>query len=270
MGKQAKFSKSAGVPSISDAYEPYVGRWNRLVGLEFVRWLSLPKARRWLDIGCATGVLTQMILAHASPASIHAVDQSEYMWYAARTINDGRATFQEGDVLALPVSDGLFDVAVSGLLLNSVPRRDQMVGEMIRAVHGGGTVAAYVWDYAGGMQTIRYFWDAAVGLNPAAHWQDEGVRFPVCQPDALAKLFGQMGLRDIETTAIDVPTVFRDFDDYWTPFLGGHAPAPDYCLSLNEQDRAELREYLHTHLPVQADGSIHLIARAWAVRGVKP
>jgi hypothetical protein len=25
----------------------------------------------------------------------------------------------------------------------------------------------------------------------------------------------------VEVRAIDVPTAFKDFDDYWTPFLGG-------------------------------------------------
>jgi hypothetical protein len=27
----------------------------------------------------------------------------------------------------------------------------------------------------------------------------------------------------VETHAMDVPMLFHDFDDYWTPFLGGEA-----------------------------------------------
>jgi hypothetical protein len=68
--------------------------------------------------------------------------------------------------------------------------------------------------------------------------------------------------------ALDVPTVFEDFDDYWRPFLGGQAPAPGYCMSLSEERRIALRERIRSSLPIQADGSIHLIARAWAARGV--
>jgi hypothetical protein len=71
----------------------------------------------------------------------------------------------------------------------------------------------------------------------------------------------------VQVRPIDVPTRFRDFDDYWTPFLGGQAPAPGYAMSLSEDRRTELREYLRTQLPYDADGSIPLIARAWAVRG---
>jgi hypothetical protein len=85
----------------------------------------------------------------------------------------------------------------------------------------------------------------------------------------LRGLFEEAGLTPVEVRAIDVPTVFRDFDDYWTPFLGGQAPAPGYCMSLGEEARAALRERLRASLPTRADGSIHLVARAWAVRGRK-
>ena len=144
-----------------------------------------------------------------------------------------------------------------------------MVSEMRRVLNPNGTAGLYVWDYAGEMQLMRYFWDAAVALNPAARELDEGVRFPICRPQALEQLFAGAGLHAIQSRAIDVPTVFRDFDDYWTPFLGGQAPAPGYCMSLSEDKRAELRERLRSTLPIQADGSIQLIARAWAVKGAR-
>ena len=72
---------------------------------------------------------------------------------------------------------------------------------------------------------------------------------------------------DVAVRAVDVPTVFRDFDDYWSPFLGGQGPAPGYAMSLSEERRAALRERIRADLPISADGSIQLSARAWAVRG---
>jgi hypothetical protein len=117
------------------------------------------------------------------------------------------------------------------------------------------------------MQLMRHFWDAAVALDPLARAVDEGVRFPLCRPEPLAALFREAGLDAVALRAIDVPTVFRDFDDYWAPFLGGQGPAPGYAMALSQDHRAALRERIRTALPVQADGSIHLIARAWAVRG---
>jgi len=155
-------------------------------------------------------------------------------------------------------------------VLNFVPAQARALAEMRRAVRPGGAVAVYVWDYAGQMQLMRRFWDAAVALDPAAAELDEGRRFPVCRPEPLAALFQQVGLRDVQSGTIDVPTVFRDFDDYWSPFLGGQAPAPGYCMSLPEDRRAALREHIRAGLPIRPDGSIHLIARAWAVKARVP
>ena len=64
-----------------------------------------------------------------------------------------------------------------------------------------------------------------------------------------------------------IETPFRDFEDYWSPFLGGQGPAPAYACSLDEASRDALRERLRQQLPAQADGSIALHAKAWAVRG---
>ena len=139
---------------------------------------------------------------------------------------------------------------------------------MARVVRPRGVVGVYVWDYAAGMEPIRRFWDAAVALDPAATALDEGPRFPLCSRDALVDLFAGTGLHGVEARAIDVPAVFRDFDDYWEPFLSGEGPAPGYCASLGEERRSALRESLRGTLPAGADGRIALTARAWAVRGV--
>jgi len=99
---------------------------------------------------------------------------------------------------------------------------------------------------------------------------DEGRRFPICQPGPLAALLRGAGLDQVETRPIDVPTRFRDFDDYWQPFLGGQGPAAGYNMSLSEERRTALRERLRAALPTALDGSIPLVARAWAVRGTRP
>jgi SAM-dependent methyltransferase len=152
--------------------------------------------------------------------------------------------------------------------LNFVPDQPKAVAEMRRVTKPGGKIAAYVWDYAGEMQLMRRFWDAAVALKPAARDLDEANRFPTCRPEPLTQLFTSASLRDVKVSAIDVPTVFKDFDDYWSPFLGGQGPAPGYCMSLPEADRTALRERLRTSLSTDRDGKIRLIARAWAVQGV--
>ncbi len=251
-----------------DAYEPYVGRWSRLVAREFVAWLNVPSESHWLDVGCGTGALTQTILATAAPQTVRGADQSAvFIDHARQRTPDARATFEVADAQSLPVDAGSVDAAVSGLVLNFVPKPERMVSEMARATRSDGIIALYVWDYAGEMQMMRHFWDAAAALDPAARQLDEGTRFPICNPQAMRQLFVDAGLRAVETRAIDVPTHFRDFDDYWQPFLGGQAPAPAYAMSLEADQRAALRDTIRAQLPIQSDGSIQLMARAWAVCG---
>jgi hypothetical protein len=120
------------------------------------------------------------------------------------------------------------------------------------------------------MALMRRFWDAAVGVDPAAQPLAEGTRFPGCAPGPLGELFTGAGLDDVVTGSIEVPTVFADFDDYWTPFLGGTGPAPAYVATLADADRDALREVLRSDLPVGDNGCIALTARAWTVRGQVP
>jgi SAM-dependent methyltransferase len=252
------------------AYEPYVGRWSRLVAREFVKWLTVPPGSRWLDVGCGTGALTQTVLENAAPSEVVGIDPSAaYIASAGARMDDPRAHFEFGEAQALRAAAATFDAVVSGLVINFVPQVEPAVAEMARVTRPGGTVAAYVWDYAEGMQLMRYFWDAAGALDPKAKELDEGQRFWLCKPEPLSRLFLSAGLEDVEVRAIEVPTYFRDFDDYWSPFLGGQGPAPGYAMSLSEQRRAELRERIRASLPSDAEGGIPLSARAWAVRGVR-
>jgi SAM-dependent methyltransferase len=253
-----------------DRYDAYIGRWSRLVGRQFIAWLDPRAGLDWLDLGCGTGVLTTIVLEGAQPGSIVGVDPSSaFIEHARSTIQDPRARFTLGDAQRLPLEDATVDAAVSGLVLNFVPDPGRAVAEMRRATRTGGIVAAYVWDLAADMQLIRRFWEAATAEDPAVAVLDEASRFPLAARAPLQELFQAAGLGSVESMALDVPTIFRDFDDLWTPFLGGQGPAPGYVASLEAGARDRLRERLRGSLSTEADGSIHLIARAWAVRGLR-
>jgi len=245
-----------------DAYERYVGRWSRPVAVEFLRWLAAPPGRTWLDVGCGTGALTETVLAHAQPASVTGVDPSPGFLDLARQRVEG-ATFEVGD--ATDLGERQVDVVVSGLVLTFVPDVPRAVAEFARV---GSYVGAYLWDYTSGMQMMRLFWDAAKDVDPAAASQDEGLRFgDVSDPDPLRTCWTGAGLRDVEVTGIVVPTVFRDFADFWEPFEGGTGAAPAYAATLPVEQRDAIRDLLRSRLP-QA-GPIELTARAWAVRGTR-
>jgi SAM-dependent methyltransferase len=251
------------------AYESYVGRWSRQVAPHFTRWLSLADGSAWLDFGCGSGALTQAILSENAPRLVVGCDKSaDYIRHARTRISDPRAQFAVGTIGDLPHVAGGFDACVSGLVLNFLPSPGDGLIALAKIVRQGGIVAAYVWDYEEGMELMRIFWDEAIALDPSAGSLDERARFPQCRPDPLRQLFAGAGLENVDVRAIDVPTVFRDFDDYWQPFLGGQGPAPGHLMRLSPERRNELRTVIQARLPTDAAGRIPLTARAWAVRGV--
>jgi SAM-dependent methyltransferase len=251
------------------AYEPYVGRWSRRLAPLFLSELPSAPAATWCDVGCGTGALAHAVVASQRPSRVLGVDPSAGFLAAARR-TPGPFTAVVATATALPVRDDAVDRVVSALVLNFVPRPDEALAEMRRITRPQGIVAAYVWDYAEGMQLIRLFWDAARAVDPTAADRDEAVRFPLCRPAPLRALFAGAGLADVVVAPVEVATEFTGFDDLWFPFLGGQGPAPGYCAALPDDHRAALRGALHARLPVAPDGSIALRARAWAVRGTAP
>jgi SAM-dependent methyltransferase len=247
-------------------YERYVGRWSRRVAPEFLAWLQVPSGRRWLDVGCGTGALCAAIVDGCSPSSVTGVEPSEGFLKTARENLAGRAELHQGSAMAIPLPDAAVDVVVSGLVLNFIPDQRGALREMARVTSRGGTIGAYVWDYAGKMELMRFFWDAASEIDPGAAKLDEGVRFPMCRPEALRALFVDAGLDKPELTQIDITTSFENFEDYWQPFLGGQGPAPAFAMSLDEGTRARLRDRVEARIPAQSDGRISMVARAWAIR----
>ena len=215
---------SSGPWSSGAAYESYVGRWSRLVAARFVPGLAVRAGAAWIDVGCGTGVLTAAVLEHSEPSSVLGVDASAaFVATAAERIQDPRARFEVGDAAALPVGDAATDAVVSGLVLNFLPDRPAALAEWRRVLRPGGVLGLYVWDYAGDMQLMRHLWDAAVELDPAAADLDEGRRSAFCRPEPLRLLAETAGFDEVQVDAVDVPTVFRDLDDYWTR----SSPAPD-------------------------------------------
>lgn len=251
-----------------DSYDFYMGRWSRQIAPRFLGWLDPAERLDWLEVGCGTGALSAAILTACNPKSLIAIDPSEgFLAKARANVTDKRATFQLGDAQALTVETDSRDMIVSALVLNFVPDKEAALAEMKRVARAGATVAFYVWDYpGGGVGFMRAFWTAATELDPNARDLTEDRRFPFCTPEGLIDLMEKTGLASVGCTQIEMPAVFKDFEDYWHPFTLGAGPAPGYCMSLDPQARQRLKERLNASLPRSEDGSIPLKVRAWAVK----
>lgn len=251
-----------------DPYEYFMGRWSKLMAPVFLEWLNFPYNMSWLDIGCGTGALSEAIYDKYKPSNLCCIDPSAgFLEKAKARLSDG-ANFTVGSASNIPETNNTFDIVVSGLALNFFPDLTTAFSEMKRVLKTDGTIAAYVWDYADRMDFLRLFWDAACEIDPHTCALDEGIRFPICNTENLRAAFHEAGLLDIETSYLTINTVFRNFEDYWNPFLGGQGPAPSYLVSLSEDLKNKLKSSILKKLRVESDGSIILLARAIAVRGV--
>ncbi|MCA1840942.1 MAG: class I SAM-dependent methyltransferase [Actinobacteria bacterium] len=253
----------------AEAYELWVGRWSRRVAIEFLEWLEPGAALAWADIGCGTGQLAESIIAYHDPGSVRSIDRAPaFVAHARRKVDDPRMRFAIADATALPWRAESFDFAVSGLVLNFVPEHEAMAREMVRVTKRGGIIGLYVWDYAGGMQMLRHFWEAAISVNPDDKRLDQAERFPICRPTPLAALFEHVGLNSVAVRSIDIPMEFRNFDDFWAPFLGRVGAAPTYLASLDQPTQDQIRDTLRDRVS-PSGGPVALTGRAWAVKGVR-
>jgi ubiquinone/menaquinone biosynthesis C-methylase UbiE len=257
---------AAVAPSFSevDAYERFMGRWSRAAAGSFLRWLDPPADARWLDVGCGTGILSEMALVTSAPAALVGIDlTAAQLAHAARDASDKRARFEVADAQALPFVPESFDIAASGLVLNFLPKPHQAVREMRRVVRSGGIVAAYVWDFEPELSPSgplrRALKAMAIDVAPLPGTQASA------RP-ALAALFEEASLADVETTTMDVSVAFADFRDFWDTQTTSYSPTTKTIQALSAAKREALAESLRKLVSVDMHGSIRYAARANAVK----
>jgi ubiquinone/menaquinone biosynthesis C-methylase UbiE len=254
--------------SAAEHYERYMGRWSRQIATRYLDWLEPPKDAAWLDLGCGTGALTQTIMARCQPRTITAIDPSaSFVAQARATTSDAqvRLRFEVADAQAIPLEEASVDVAASALVINFVPDKVAALREMKRVTRPGGLLSFYVWDYpGGGMGFMRAFWNAATALDPKAMELAEARRFPFCTAEGLAALCTEAGWPSATVEKIEIETRFSSFEDFWQPFTLGAGPAPGYCVSLPEDERAALKQRLMAD--VGGPGPVSFPARAWAAK----
>jgi SAM-dependent methyltransferase len=240
-----------------EAYQRFMGRFSEPLAAAFADLAGLRPGQRVLDVGCGPGALTAELARRQGAALVSAVDPSQAFVTAVRDrlpdVSAQRAAAED-----LPFPDGAFSAALAQLVVHFMADPVAGLREMGRVAAAGGTVAACVWDYAGGRGPLSLFWRAARDLDPAA--PDESGRAGV-REGHLAELFGQAGLGPVRNSLLTVRSRYASFEDWWEPLTLGIGPPGAYVAALADENRAALRDRCRDLLP---DGPIEVTACAWA------
>jgi SAM-dependent methyltransferase len=252
------------------AYDWFLGRWTARLAVPFVDFAALPAGGPVLEIGCGTGSLARQLRARWPERPVVGVDLSMAYIAHARAQPGGAIQYAVADAQRLCLPDATFAGALAQLVLNFVPDAEAAAREARRVVRPGGTVAATVWDFRGGLVYQRLFWDTASGLEPSAgKARDRLFSTPLATPEGLADLWRRCGLAEVATGSLTIRMDYASFDDYWRPLLGGQGPVGTYVNGLAPDRQALVQERVRAaYLAGGPDGPRSMTATAWAVRGI--
>jgi SAM-dependent methyltransferase len=243
----------------ADAYDRFMGQYAVPLAGQFAELAGVRAGQRALDVGCGPGAFTAELVQRLGHEAVAAVDPSDQFVAAMRQ------RFPDIDVRCagaedLPFADDSFDLSAAQLVVHFMTDPVAGLREMGRVTTAGGTVAACVWDQAGGTGPLAAFWRAVNDLDPGA--RDES-RLPGVREGQLAELFGAAGLHDIESSSLSVTRPFATFAEWWDLFLLGVGPAGAYVAGLDGPRRGELEARCRRHLP---PAPFVVTATAWCAR----
>jgi len=255
------------------AYERLMGRWSARLADELIAFAGIDAGDSVLDVGCGTGSLALALAARPEPAAIVGLDiAAPYIAYASKRNEDSRLSFVVGDAVAMDFAGRRVDRCYSLLALNFMSDPRRALAGMRQATRPGGTIAAAVWDFPGGLVYQRIFWDTAAALDPEADSaRARHFSSPLTGPGELEAAFSHAGLRDVQAASLTIRMGYTEFADYWEPIANAQGPVGDYVKGLLPEQLDGLSAAVRrAYLAGAADGPRSMAATAWAARGVVP
>lgn len=247
----------------ADAYLRFMGRYSEPLAVRFADAAAIAAGQRVLDVGCGPGALAAELAGRVGTANVCAVEPSRSFATAARDrlpgVFVGTAVAE-----ALPFASESFDAALAQLVVHFMADPVAGLREMSRVCVPGGTVAACVWDFAGGRDPLGPFWRTARSLDP-------GVPHEAGRPGArdghLASLFAGAGFTEVRSSTLTTRFSFASFEQWWAPFTLGVGPAGSYLAGLTAERADALRERCRAAVPA---GPVDIVAVAWMAAATRP
>lgn len=219
-------------------------RWTQQIRLHLYQRFNLSLARRILDVGCGTGVLSTELL-HWGPGKVHGIDiQPGHLQMAAH--HAPQAQFTLADAHHLPYPRQSFEATLCHFVLLWVQNPVQTLSEMARVTRSGGAVLALAEPDYGGY--VAY----PDELSKLGHWQAESLQKQGANPyigRSLRHLFRQAGLVNIEIGVLGgqwaVPLTKQEWELEWSVIESDLAQEPQRLSQADEIKALDARALQH-------------------------
>jgi ubiquinone/menaquinone biosynthesis C-methylase UbiE len=245
MSAPSGFQLSGNAP---EAYQRYgVAALGTAKAQDLVALAALQPGERVLDVACGTGVVAR----HAAQAvgttgHVIGLDVNDGMLRVACTVAPSVGapiTWREGNMMALPFPDAIFDVVLCQWGLEFFPDRAQGLREMARVLVPDGRLGMRVWR-ALERQPFQMAVLAALDRHLFGG-QDVPSRAALVQPftlgdaEALRALVADAGFRDIHVQIRTHPIRFASVEAYTLGFLSA-TPIASEIAAMEEPVRTRM------------------------------
>lgn len=167
-----------------------------------------------LDVGCGTGVLTrELTQLVGKTGNATGFDLSESMLSVARDRCPG-ATFQQGNVAALPFDDQTFDVVISSFMLMFTPAPETALSEMKRVLKPNGRLVVSVWQGLENNVVYRTLVEATREVAGADSAKSLAWPFAMGELGKLESTFASAGMGDVAMSQHDGTATFPSVEDF--------------------------------------------------------
>jgi SAM-dependent methyltransferase len=193
--------------------------------------------KRWLDVACGTGGVTE--LAAAAGADVTGIDLAPALIETAKqraAVKGLDIDYRVGDAEDLDVGDASFDVVTSTFGVMFAPDQPRAAAELARVTRPGGKLALSTWRPDGG---IGRMFEMMTPFQPPLP-EGAGALLDWGRPEHVEELLGAEFDLAFETRTSTDST--ETGESMWQFYVENFGPTKTLAASLDDDRREELHE----------------------------